>query len=78
MDREIAALRDHTIVCGAGRTGTQVVAELLRSGAPYVVVDVDEERAGSLLREAPHFRLMGSGTTRDEVLVRTTMTPSPR
>jgi voltage-gated potassium channel len=70
MEREIAALGDHYIVCGVGRTGTQVVAELLRSGAPYVAVDVEPERLEELHREAPHLRLMQGDTTRDEVLVR--------
>jgi voltage-gated potassium channel len=70
MEREIASLEDHYIVCGVGRTGTQVVAEFLRSGAPYVAVDADAHRVAELRREAPHLRLMEGDTTRDEVLVR--------
>ncbi len=70
MEREIAALHDHFLVCGVGRTGTQVVAELLRSGAPYVAIDVDEGRIAALRKEAPHLRLMQGDTTRDDVLVR--------
>jgi voltage-gated potassium channel len=70
LEREVRALENHVIVCGAGRTGTQVVAELLRSGAPYVAIDVDEERLAELRGAAPHLRLMQGDATRDEVLVR--------
>jgi voltage-gated potassium channel len=70
MERDIAALRDHFIVCGVGRTGTQVVAELLRSGASYVAIDVDEARIDALRTEAPHLHLMQGDTTRDDVLTR--------
>jgi voltage-gated potassium channel len=70
MDREISVLEDHFIVCGAGRTGTQAIAEFLRSGASYVAIDADEERVTALLREAPHLRLLHGDTTRDEMLMR--------
>jgi voltage-gated potassium channel len=70
MEREIAALKDHVLVCGVGRTGTQVVAELLRNGVSYVAIDVDEDRIEALRKEAPHLRLLQGDTTRDEVLVR--------
>src|SRR3954453_14534987 len=35
-------LRDHFIVCGFGRVGRQVAADLRAAGALYVVVDDDE------------------------------------
>ncbi len=59
MGREIGRLEDHVIVCGVGRTGTQVVAELLRSGVPYVALDADPARIAALRAEAPHLRLVG-------------------
>lgn len=70
MERQIGALEDHYIVCGAGRTGTQVVAELLRNGAAYVLIERDEGRVAALRSEAPHLRLLHGDSTRDEVLVR--------
>jgi voltage-gated potassium channel len=42
MKRHIATLKDHTIVCGFGRVGYQVCAELKRGGRPLVVVDANE------------------------------------
>src|SRR5947209_11052912 len=41
MDTQLQALRDHVIVCGYGRTGKKVVAELKRRHAPYVVVEMN-------------------------------------
>jgi voltage-gated potassium channel len=70
MEREIGRLENHVIVCGVGRTGTQVIAELLRSGVRYVALDADPARVAALRAEAPHLRLVEGDTTRDEVLVR--------
>jgi len=39
LQREVNRLREHFIVCGYGRIGTQVVAEFEAAGLPYVVVD---------------------------------------
>ncbi len=43
--RMLGTLSNHYIVCGAGRVGRGVVEELLRSGAPVVVIDSDGGRA---------------------------------
>jgi len=39
--RAIAQLRDHTIICGFGRVGRSVAAELAHAGESYVVIDVN-------------------------------------
>jgi voltage-gated potassium channel len=41
MDAQLRGLRDHVIVCGYGRTGTQVVRDLEKAGHPYVVVEMN-------------------------------------
>jgi voltage-gated potassium channel len=41
MDRQIAALRGHYIVCGIGRVGTNVARELLKTRRPFVVIERD-------------------------------------
>ncbi|MEK7794518.1 MAG: NAD-binding protein [Candidatus Hydrogenedentota bacterium] len=43
--RSIDALRDHAIVCGYGRVGQILAAELLQADYPFVVIDDSEERA---------------------------------
>ncbi len=44
MDREIAKLTNHYIVCGCGRTGLYIVNELIATKRPFVVIDTDQDR----------------------------------
>src|SRR5260221_11153380 len=48
MERDIASLRDHYIICGAGRVGNSVAHELARKPCPFVVVEATEASATSL------------------------------
>ena len=43
LQRNLDALRDHFIICGYGRIGTQIVAEFEAHRVPYVVIDQTEE-----------------------------------
>ena len=43
--RMLETLKDHYIVCGAGRVGRSVIRELQRGGVPVVLVDNDARRA---------------------------------
>ena len=43
LQRELNQLRDHFIICGYGRIGTQVVAEFEDHKVSYVVIDQTEE-----------------------------------
>ena len=69
MDKEITKLRDHYIVAGLGRTGTNIAAELIDQGAPCVLIDQDEEKLKTFLRntdgKAPY--VVGDATD-DDVL----------
>jgi voltage-gated potassium channel len=44
MERRIEAMRGHVIVCGWGRVGRAIGAELTAAGADLVVVDIDQGR----------------------------------
>lgn len=44
MEKRIAKLSGHYIVCGMGRAGTRIVRELSLSNAEYVAMDVSEEK----------------------------------
>jgi voltage-gated potassium channel len=48
MEREVANLRDHYIICGAGRVGASVARELARKPCPFVVVESDEKSVADL------------------------------
>ncbi|MBZ5701147.1 MAG: potassium channel protein [Acidobacteriia bacterium] len=45
MEREIAKLKGHYIICGAGRVGRTVARELLRRGQSCVFIERDANRA---------------------------------
>lgn len=47
MDRELARLENHTIICGFGQVGRHVAIHLTDQQAPLVVVDLNHERAES-------------------------------
>jgi voltage-gated potassium channel len=43
LQRDLDRLREHFIICGYGRIGTQIVAEFEDHKVPYVVIDQTEE-----------------------------------
>jgi voltage-gated potassium channel len=43
MEKKIQKLKDHYIVCGGGQTGRPVLAELLLSGEPVVLIEQSQE-----------------------------------
>jgi voltage-gated potassium channel len=48
MQREIGRLRDHYIICGAGRVGRSAARELARKPVPFVVVEANPAKAERL------------------------------
>ena len=69
MDKQIAELQDHIIVCGCGRVGLQVVHELQEKKIPFVVVDKEE----SVLEKEKLLYVHGDATE-DQVLHRAGIT----
>ncbi|MDE2490315.1 MAG: NAD-binding protein [Elusimicrobia bacterium] len=71
MEKDIAKLSGHYVVCGAGHTGGVICAELLKTGRSFVVVDQNAEtvakQAERLGAEFPF--VLGDGTD-DDVLRR--------
>jgi voltage-gated potassium channel len=51
LQSEVRALRNHFIVCGYGRTGTQVVSEFQSLGLQFVVIDNNREAIERLRQE---------------------------
>ncbi len=45
MEREIARMSDHYIICGIGRVGRSVAREFARRPAAFVVIEADEAKA---------------------------------
>jgi voltage-gated potassium channel len=51
MEREVQRLRDHYIICGAGRVGRSTARELARRSVPFVIVEASEEKMARLTPE---------------------------
>lgn len=68
VDNMIKRVKGHFIVCGAGRTGRHIIAELIKNKVPFVVIDKDANNLDDpLIHSHPH--LTGDATD-DTVLVR--------
>ena len=67
LERSLNQLRDHFIICGYGRIGTQIVAEFEDHKVPYAVIDQTDEAVGRLRAEA---RLHIEGDASSEELLR--------
>jgi voltage-gated potassium channel len=67
MQRAIDRMSGHFIVCGYGRVGRTVARELEGDGAPFVVVDRDDELEEELVRDGV-VNMIGDATS-DETLV---------
>lgn len=61
MRKRIEALRQHVIVCGYGRVGQYICADLLRGGIPVVVVDRKGARLAAAGGAGAHV-LLGDAT----------------
>ena len=43
MEREVATLKNHYIICGAGRVGSSVARELSRKPCPFVIIESNDK-----------------------------------
>ena len=59
--KDISQLKDHYILCGAGRVGARIVDELKIKGVDYVIIERDEAVAEKLLTNG-HLVLIGDAT----------------
>jgi voltage-gated potassium channel len=48
MDRKIAQLRDHIVVCGGGDSALHIIRELIQTRTPFVVIEIDPTREPAL------------------------------
>ena len=75
MDRKIADMSGHVIVCGYGRVGKAVAADLVSSGRDVVIIDMNQDRIRDItlptvIGDATHdVTLRNSGIAHAECLV---------
>ncbi|MGH9492182.1 MAG: potassium channel family protein [Terriglobales bacterium] len=65
MERDISRLSDHYVICGAGRVGRAVAAELARKPVPFVVI---ENSSAKLERVSEAWLALAGDATQEEVL----------
>ena len=66
MDKKIAALRNHYIICGFGRVGSRVAEDFTAAGLAFVVIDDNEANVQTCTQHG-YLALQGDATS-DESL----------
>jgi len=70
MGKRIDVLQNHIIVCGAGKTGYNVIKELHTTHRPCVVIDGNQDRLQWLLGHFGHLLFLHGDATEEEILLR--------
>jgi len=68
MQKSIAALRRHYIICGIGRVGTNVAHELEVTSRPYVAIDSSKEAIERYLERYPGALCTHADSSEDSAL----------
>ena len=68
VERKIAMLQDHVVLCGFGRTGAMIAERLKKAGKTFVVVDIDPDRVE--LAERLHYLFVMGDAQEEETLQR--------
>jgi voltage-gated potassium channel len=67
MDRKIDALRDHYVVCGYGRVGSQIAEDFSARKVPFVIIDEKEQLVEQCIQRG--YLVKQGDATSDEVLL---------
>lgn len=68
MEKQIAKLAGHYIVCGIGRVGSNVANELILTQRPLVVIESDREALNQWLEHHPNTPHLNADAADDETL----------
>jgi voltage-gated potassium channel len=68
MENEIEKLSNHAIICGFGRIGRMIAAQLQAGRIPFIIVDQAADRVAEV-RDAGYLTLQGEAT--DEAVLKT-------
>lgn len=68
MEKQISRMSGHHILCGAGRVGVCILAELVKTGHEVVVIEQDEEKVKEWRERHPEALVMKGDATNDTVL----------
>jgi voltage-gated potassium channel len=67
--QEISQMKDHVIICGAGRTGRQVAQEIETMTQDYVIIERDAAQIVELDEYLPKAHVIEGDATHDHVLL---------
>lgn len=67
MEKKIKDLKDHFIICGVGRVGSQVAEELYHEEVPFMVTDRDPQKIKQCV-EKGFLCILGDAAVGEEVL----------
>lgn len=70
MERKIAHLRDHIIVCGGGDSSVHIAKELLQTRSSFVIVEIDPAREQALRQISDDILIVVGDASETEVLER--------
>jgi voltage-gated potassium channel len=68
MERTLAEIKDHVVVCGYGRMGRLICQELSARGIPFVLVERQADRLRGF--DIPHGVALAGDATSEEILLR--------
>lgn len=68
MEKQIAELKGHYIVCGIGRVGSNVASELVLTRRKFVVIESDRGALDNWLEHHPHSLYLHEDAADDEAL----------
>jgi voltage-gated potassium channel len=68
MEKKIAELKEHYIVCGIGRVGSNVARELIKTRRTFVVVEKDRIALDAWLEHHPHALFVHEDAAEDDAL----------
>lgn len=66
MEKKIAALRNHAIICGFGRVGSQIAEVLAAAQKPFVIIDEHEYNVATCIEQG--YPALQGDATNDESL----------
>jgi len=70
MEKMVSKLKNHTIVCGLGRTGQAAIKELYKEKVPFVVIEKDETKIEEAKEHYPNLIYIHGDATQDETLLK--------
>ncbi len=68
MFKRMSQLKDHYIVCGIGRVGSNVAHELTLTGREYVVIDTSQAHIDAYRERVPDIPFLHGDASEDELL----------